>query len=221
MSDPQSERLGAADDYRARMWGPVPWTGRPAPRLVVEGMLLGLTSAGLVVGAGTAGVLTGHSALGTGVGGVVALASAVYLLFTHAGRVLLVGVAVLGGVLAWWVPGQVAEAVLAARGRPRTVVVTEVHVHRYEGRNYVKNSCSVRLPDSTPVAVEAWRSCGSSVRAGQHLTMVFDPEGVVDPTDRLLPASAAEAGAGPAAVALALAVLCCVAVIKSQPSHPS
>ncbi|WP_435239542.1 hypothetical protein [Streptomyces sp. YPW6] len=180
-------------------------------------MLLGLTTACLVTGAAVAGELTGHSALGTGVGVAVALACAVYLFFTNAGRVLLVGIALLGVALACWVPGQTAEAVLAARGEPRTVVVTEVHVHRYEGRDYVKNSCSVELLDGTPVAVEAWRSCGPAVRAGHRLTMAFDPEGVIDPTDRILPASAAAAGAGPAGAALALAVLCCVAVIRSQP----
>ncbi|MFC9245591.1 hypothetical protein ACFT7S_16675 [Streptomyces sp. NPDC057136] len=217
MSDPQSEGLGAADNYRTRMWGPATFAERPPTRLVVEGALLGLTTACLVVGAAAAGALTGHSALGTGVGVAVALACAVYLFFTNAGRVLLVGVALLGGVLAWWVPGQTAEAVLAARGEPRTVVVTEVHVHRYEGRDYVKNSCSVELLDGTPVAVEAWRSCGPAVRTGHHPTMVFDPEGVIAPTDRVLPASAAAAGAGPAGAALALAVLCCVAVIRSQP----
>ncbi|MFE4800316.1 hypothetical protein ACFRFL_36160 [Streptomyces sp. NPDC056708] len=47
--------------------------------------------------------------------------------------------------------------------------------------------------------------------------MVFDPEDAVPPTDRILPASAAAALAGPAAASLALAALCCVAVIRSQP----
>ncbi|WP_051874816.1 hypothetical protein [Streptomyces exfoliatus] len=201
----------------AFLWGPANFSGRPPARLVVEGVVVGVVTAGLVAGAAVAGVLTGFGTVGTVVGVVVALASAGYLFATNAGRVLVGAVALLGGVLAWWIPGQTAQAVLAARGESRTVVVTEVHVHRYEGRNYVKNSCSVRLLDGTPVPTEAWRGCGADARPGQHLTMVFDPEDAVPPTDRVLPASAAAALAGPAAASLALAALCCVAVIRSQP----
>ncbi|MGW8768008.1 hypothetical protein ACWGN5_36645, partial [Streptomyces sp. NPDC055815] len=201
----------------AFLWGPANFSGRPPARLVVEGVVVGVVTAGLIGAAAATGVLTGFSTIGTVVGAVVALASAVYLFATNAGRALVAVVALSGGVLAWWIPGQTAQAVLAARGESRTVVVTAVHVHRYEGRNYVKNSCSVRLPDGAPVATEAWRSCGADAHPGQQLTMVFDPEGAVPPTDRVLPASAAAALAGPAAAGLALAALCCVAVIRSQP----
>ncbi|MGW6563946.1 hypothetical protein [Streptomyces sp. NPDC054975] len=201
----------------AFLWGPANFSGRPPTRLVVEGIVVGLVTAGLIAAAAVTGVLTGFDTAGTVVGVVVGLAAAGYLFSTNAGRVLVGAVALLGGALAWWIPGQTAQAVLAARGEPRTVVVTEVHVHRYEGRNYVKNSCSVRLPDGTPVPTEAWRTCGDTARPGQHLTMVFDPDDAVPPTDRILPATATEALAGPAAATLALAALCCVAVIRSQP----
>lgn len=201
----------------AFLWGPANFTGRPPARLVVEGVVVGVVTAGLVAGAAVTGVLTGFDTIGTVVGAVVALASAGYLFSTNAGRVLVAAVALLGGALALWIPGQTAQAVLAARGESRTVVVTEVHVHRYEGRNFVKNSCSVRLLDGTPVPAEAWRSCGADARPGQRITMVFDPEDAVPPADRILPASAAAALAGPAAASLALAALCCVAVIRSQP----
>ncbi|MGW0827237.1 hypothetical protein [Streptomyces sp. NPDC002845] len=97
------------------------------------------------------------------------------------------------------------------------MVVTEVDVHRYKGRDYVKNSCSVELPDGTPVMTEVWRSCGLSTEPGDRLTMVFDPQGTIAPTDRLLPGSAAEAAVRPAAAALLLAALCCIAVVRSQP----
>lgn len=201
----------------AFLWGPANFSGRPPGRLVVEGAVVGLLTAGLIAGAAVTGVSTGYATIGTVVGIVVALASAGYLFATNAGRALVGAVALFGGFLAWWIPGHAADAVLAARGVSRTVVVTEVHVHRYEGRDYVKNSCSVQLLDGTPVRTEAWRTCGAGARPGQHLTMVFDPEGAVPPTDSVLPATAAEGFAGPAAASLALAALCCVAVIRSQP----
>ncbi|WP_351228612.1 hypothetical protein [Streptomyces sp. NPDC002133] len=204
-------------DNEAFLLGPANFSGRPPVRLVVEGVVVGIVTAGLVAGAAVTGVLTGVDTVGTVVGVVVGLAAGWYLLSTNAGRVLAAAVALFGGALAWWIPGQTAQAVLAARGESRTVVVTEVHVHRYEGRNYVKNSCSVRLLDGSPVPTEAWRTCGATARTSQHLTMVFDPEDAVPPTDRILPATATEALAGPAAATLALAALCCVAVIRSQP----
>ncbi|MDI9887826.1 hypothetical protein QMZ92_26510 [Streptomyces sp. HNM0645] len=202
---------------RAFLWGPANFSARPPARLVGEGVVVGLLTAGLVAGAAVTGVLTGFDTVGSVVGVLVGLAAAGYLFSTNAGRALVGAVALFGGALAWWIPGQTAQAVLAARGESRTVVVAEVHVHRYEGRNYVKNSCSVRLLDGTPVPTEAWRTCGATARPGQHLTMVFDPEDAVPPTDRILPATAAEALAGPAAATVALAALCCVAVIRSQP----
>jgi hypothetical protein len=202
-------------DDKAFLWGPANVTGRPPARLVVEGLLVGLLTAGPVAGAAVAGALTGFVFAGTAAGVVVGLAGAWYLFSTNAGRVLVGAVALLAGALAWWLPDMTARAVLAARGESRTVVVTVVHVHRYEGRNYVKNYCSVRLLDGTPVPTKASRTCGADARPGRHLTMVFDPEGAVPPTDRVLPATATEALAGPAAATLALAALCCVAVIRS------
>lgn len=202
---------------RAFLWGPANFSGWPPARLVVEGVVVGVLTAGLVAGAAVTGVLTGFDTVGTVVGVVVGLAAAWYLFSTNAGRVLVGAVALLGGALAWWIPGQATQAVLATRGESRTVVVTEVHVHRYEGRDHVKNSCSVRLLDGTPVPTEAWRTCGATARPGRHLTMVFDPEDAVPPTDRVLPSSAFEALAGPTAATLALAALCCVAVIRSEP----
>ncbi|MFE7328172.1 hypothetical protein ACFU8W_24955 [Streptomyces sp. NPDC057565] len=201
----------------AFLWGPANFSGRPPTRLTVEGVAVGLVTAGLLAGASVAGTLTGFDTVGSVAGVVVGLATAWYLFSTNAGRVLVGAVALLGGALAWWIPGATVRAVLAARGESRTVVVTEVHVHRYEGREYVKNSCSVRLLDGTPVPTEAWRTCGATARPGQRLAMVFDPKDAVLPTDRILPASAAEALAGPAAATVALAALCCVAVIRSQP----
>ncbi|MDT9686964.1 hypothetical protein Q5762_01090 [Streptomyces sp. P9(2023)] len=116
----------------AFLWGPANFSGRPPARLVVEGVVVGVLTAGLVAGAAVTGVLTGFDTVGTVVGVVVGLAAAWYLFSTNAGRVLVGAVALLGGALAWWIPGQATQAVLAARGEDRTVVVTEVHVHRYE-----------------------------------------------------------------------------------------
>lgn len=201
----------------ASLWGPANFSGRPPARLVVEAGIVGVVTAGSVAGAVVTGTLTGFDTVGTVAGVVVGLAAAWYLFSTNAGRALVCAVAVFGGVLAWWIPGQTAQAVLAARGESRTVVVTEVHVHRHEGRDYVKNSCSVRLLDGTPVATEAWRTCDATARPGRHLTMIFDPKDAVPPTDRPLPATAIEPVAGMAAATLALAALCCVAVIRSHP----
>jgi hypothetical protein len=202
---------------RAMMWGPANFTGMPPRRLMAEGAVLGVLGAGLVVGAGVAGLLTGHRTWGTGAAIVVTLALAVYLFFTNAGRVLVVAVAILGVALAWWVPDATADAVLAERGERRTVEVTAVHAHRYEGRDYVNYSCSVALPDGTPLETEAWPSCLSSSEPGDQLSMVFDPAGVVAPTDRILPDSALGAGARTAGVALLLAVVCFTAVVRSYP----
>ncbi|MGV9991540.1 hypothetical protein [Streptomyces sp. NPDC003374] len=47
--------------------------------------------------------------------------------------------------------------------------------------------------------------------------MVFDPGGAIDPTERLLPGSATEAVSRLAGLALLLAAVCCVAVVRSQP----
>ncbi|MCX4694805.1 hypothetical protein [Streptomyces sp. NBC_01408] len=201
----------------AFLWGAANFSGRPPTRLVIEGVAVGVVTAGLIAGVVVTGTLTGFDTMGSVVGVIVGLAAAWYLFATNAGRVLVGAVALLGGALAWWIPGQTAQAVLAARGESRTVVVTEVHVHRYEGRDYVKNSCSVRRLDGTPVPTEAWRTCGATARQGHHLTMVFDPSDAVPPTDRILPATAAEALAGPAAATLALMALCCVTVIRAQP----
>jgi hypothetical protein len=147
----------------------------------------------------------------------VALGIAVYLFFTNAGRILLGVVAILGAVLAWWVPGAATEAYLAERGEARTVVVTAVHEHHYRGRDYVNYSCSVKLPDGTQVEAQAWRTCHLSTEPGDRLSMVFDPRGVVAPTDRLLPTSALAPGVGPSAVALLLAAVCFTAVVRSCP----
>ncbi|WP_369147748.1 hypothetical protein [Streptomyces sp. R44] len=201
----------------AFLWGPANFSGRPPGRLLAEGALVGLATAGVIAGAAVAGASTGFGVPGTVAGVVAALGSAAYLLATNAGRALVGAVALLGGFLAWWLPGQAAQAVLAARGVSRPVVVTEVHVHRYEGRDHVAYSCAVRLPDGTPVSAEAWRGCGAGVRPGRRLTMVFDPDGAVPPTDRVLPSSAAVGFAGPAAASLGLAALCGVAVVRSRP----
>lgn len=95
--------------------------------------------------------------------------------------------------------------------------VTAVHPHRYEGRDYVNYSCSVRLPDGTPVTAEAWSTCLSSTEPGDRLSMVFDPAGVVAPTDRPLPGSALGAGARTGGIALLLAAVCFTAVVRSCP----
>ncbi|MFE4800315.1 hypothetical protein ACFRFL_36155 [Streptomyces sp. NPDC056708] len=100
----------------AFLWGPANFTGRPPARLVVEGVVVGVVTAGLVAGAAVTGVLAGFDMIGTVVGAVVALVSARYLFSTNAGRVLVGAVALLGGALALWIPGQTAQAVLAAHG---------------------------------------------------------------------------------------------------------
>ncbi|MFE0802560.1 hypothetical protein [Streptomyces sp. NPDC058812] len=204
-------------NYRALMWGPANFRGTPPKRLLLEGTVLGTGLSGLIAGSAVAGALTGHRLPALVAGIVLALGAAAYLFFTNAGRVLLIMVALLGAVLSWWVPRVTAEAVLAERGETRSVVVTEVHEHRYEGRDYVKNSCTTQLPDGTPVEAQAWRSCTLSTRPGDRLTMVFDPEGAIEPTDRPLPGSAAEAAWRPTGLALLLAAICCVAVVRSKP----
>lgn len=213
------DQSGPAPDIssRALMWGPANFTGMPPKRLLLEGVLLGIGLSVLIAGSAVAGALTGHRLPALVAGIVLALGTAAYLFFTHAGRVLLTVVALLGAVLSWWVPRVTAEAVLAERGETRSVVVTEVREHRYEGRDYVKNSCTTELPDGTPVEAEAWRSCTLSTEPGDRLSMVFDPEGVFEPTDRVLPGSAAEAAWRPAGLALLLTAICCVAVVRSQP----
>ncbi|WP_415941103.1 hypothetical protein [Streptomyces sp. 067-1] len=131
------DQSGAIPDTSCRtlMWGPANFRGAPPKRLLLEGAVLGTGLSGLITGSAVSGVLTGHRlpVLVTGI--VLALGTAVYLFFTHAGRVLLIMVALLGAVLSWWVPRVTAEAVLAERGEARSVVVTEVHEHRYEGRD--------------------------------------------------------------------------------------
>ncbi|MFG3126529.1 hypothetical protein [Streptomyces tendae] len=210
---------GAVPDtsYRALMWGPANFRGTPPKRLLLEGTVLGMGLSGLIAGSAVAGALTGHRLPALVAGIVFALGAAAYLFFTNAGRVLLIMVALLGAVLSWWVPRVTAEAVLAERGEARSVVVTEVHEHQYEGRDYAKNSCTTQLLDGTPVEAQAWRSCTLATQPGDRLTMVFDPEGVVEPTDSPLPGSAAEAAWRPVGLALLLASFCCVAVVRSKP----
>ncbi|MCZ4606908.1 hypothetical protein O3S80_24745 [Streptomyces sp. Lzd4kr] len=203
--------------YRALMWGPANFIGMPPRRLLVEGVITGVGLSGLIAGSAVAGALTGHRLPALVAGIVIALGTAVYLFFTNAGRVLLVAVALLGAVLSWWAPRVTAEVVMTERGETRTVVVTEVHTHRYEGRDYVKNSCTVELPNGTPVEAEAWRTCTLSTKPGDHLSMVFAPKGVFEPTDHELPDSAVQAGWPPAGLALLLAGICCIAVVRSQP----
>ncbi|QEU69674.1 hypothetical protein CP966_33740 [Streptomyces galilaeus] len=183
---------------------------------MVVGAVLGRGVATVVVGSAVAGALTGHRLPALAAGIVVAWGAAAYLFFTNAGRVLVAAVALLGAVLSWWVP-RVTDEVLAERGEARSVVVTGVHTHRYEGRDYVQNSCTVELLDGTPVTAEAWRTCTLATTVGDHLEMVFDPDGVVAPTDRSLPVSAAEGGWRLAGLALLLAAVCSVAVVRLQP----
>lgn len=179
--------------YRAMMWGPANFRGTPPKGLVVEGLLIGFLATGAILGVNVAGAFSGHVIVGRLAAAVVLVILALYLLRTNAGRVLVFLVVALGVALTWFTPRDTADVVLAARGQARTVIVTDVIVHDYKGRDYTKNSCRVRREDGKPVKELAWRSCTLAAEPGDRLTMVFDPDGTFEATDRFLPDSMLQA----------------------------
>lgn len=203
--------------YRAMMWGPANFAGFPPRGLVIEGLLIGLLATGAVVGANVAGSFSDHVATGRISAAVVLAIVAIYLLRTNAGRVLVVLVLALGAALTWSTPRDTANAVLAERGQMRTVVVTDVIVQDYEGRDYTKNSCRVRRENGKPVTELAWSSCTLSTEPGDRLTMVFDPDGTFAPTDRFLPGSGFEAVRGLLIISLLSVATIFTAIVRSLP----
>ncbi|MFB8777990.1 hypothetical protein [Streptomyces broussonetiae] len=166
----------------ATVWGPAEFIGLPPWRLAAKGLVTGVLGAGLIVGCGIAGAWTGWPALGGGEAGLVAVAVlAVRLLALRAGRALIGIVVVLGVCLVAQTPQVAAGMVLAERGHTRSAVVVSVEHGDQTGAGEDRYLCSVTDRDGEPLGVRIWRGCGPSVRPGDALTVVYDPEGRVPP----------------------------------------
>jgi type II secretory pathway pseudopilin PulG len=198
---------------RAVLWGPAEYPGRPPVWLVREGVVVGLLGTLCVVGCAAVARLAGVPAARAGAGGVVcALALTLYLLVVRAGRVLVGAVAVLGVLLALLVPQVTADIVMAERGQRQEVVVTAVR-SSLSGHAGATGLCSFAHVDGVPLTGPVLRGCRSSTAAGDRVEVLFDPAGVLTPRA----AGTFDAGrmAGTVALALALPLLCLIAVVRS------
>ncbi len=167
----------------------------------------------------TISIVGGRRAMISAATGAVAL----HLLITGAGHLLVAGVTALGILLAPALSEVATEAVLVGAGRDRDVVVTAV---AHEPTGNPAYYCSVRLRDGAPVGVRLWRGCGPAVEPGDVIGMVYDPEGRVGPRGIDGAAPLLRGLGETAALLLAFAALCLLAVVRSYrvssagSSHP-
>ncbi|MFE1289879.1 hypothetical protein [Streptomyces sp. NPDC058751] len=202
---------------RSAVWGPAEFIGRPPPRLVGEGILVGALGAGSIVGAGAAGDRTGLSVLVSGEAGLVCAGILVlYLVLLRAGRALVGIVAVLGVCLALQAPQVVADVVSAGGERVVPRAVTSGEGEGKEGAGGVRRPCPAVARGGAPIEVRVRRDCGRTTRPGDALAVVHGPEGRMPPR--------APAG-GPlralAALAAALLAGCVLAVVRSHRLAPA
>ncbi|WP_149827314.1 hypothetical protein [Streptomyces tailanensis] len=191
--------------------------GRSSMWLRCEGLVVAFVGTPLVVGAGLYGALAGPGAPSISAAGVVCtLALSLYLLIVRAGRVLVGFIALTGMALAVLVPRVTAEIALSERGHRKDVIVTAVQAEQAPSGRSAGVLCSYAWEDGAPVLVPIRRGCRTTTSAGEHISVLFDPRGVITPR-----------AAGPfrlgrfavtAALALMLPVLCVAAVQRSYRS---
>ncbi|MFF4873364.1 hypothetical protein [Streptomyces sp. NPDC000961] len=216
--------MGLGAQLVERLLGAAEYEGSPPVWLVTEGAVVAVSAAVLTTGSGVGAVLVGLSRPGsTAVVLVVVAAVALHLLITGAGHLLVAGVTALGILLAPALSEVATEAVLVGAGRDRDVVVTAV---AHEPTGNPAYYCSVRLRDGAPVGVRLWRGCGPAVEPGDVIGMVYDPEGRVGPRGIDGAAPLLRGLGETAALLLAFAALCLLAVVRSYrvssagSSHP-
>lgn len=180
---------------------------------MVEGAVVSVAGTLLVVGSSAIGVLAGPAAFRSGAAGVVCiLGLALYLLIVRAGRVLVVGVVVVGVALAVFIPRVTAEITLTERGYRQDVFVTAVQSERStQGRT--DRRCTFSWADGEPVPVAIRRGCQAHTTVGERVAVLFDPRGVLAPRAAGRFRTGRFIGTGP--LALVLPVLCLLAVARS------
>ncbi|MGC0334840.1 hypothetical protein RKD23_007830 [Streptomyces sp. SAI-170] len=201
---------------RDTVWGPAEFQGLPPWWLVAEGLVAGGLTVAAVTGSALAGAWYGIPGLADGEGGLLCAAAIVlYLGVMRAGRALVGIVAVLGVCLALQAPPAAAGAVLAARGRLESVVVTSVDGAPAAGPGRGRYLCSVADRDGLPLEVRIWRGCGKDTRPGDALAVVYDTGGTVPPRG----VAAGGLSSGPlrnlGGWAAAFVAACVVAVVRS------
>ncbi|MFF7980160.1 hypothetical protein ACFZDK_13670 [Streptomyces sp. NPDC007901] len=201
---------------RATVWGPAEFVGLPPWRLVAEGLLAGILTAGAVVGTTLYGAWTGRPSLADGEGGLACVvALALYLVSVGAGRALVGIIVLLGVCLALQAPQAAAGMVLAERGRVQSVTVTSVEDGWATDGGRGRYLCSVRDADGMPLKVRIWRGCEQTTRPGDALTVVYDPRGRVPTRGTEAESIVPEPLRGLAPWAAALVAGSLVAVVRS------
>ncbi|MGW4890256.1 hypothetical protein [Streptomyces murinus] len=168
---------------RTAVWGPAEFVGLPPARLVRKGVLVAVAAASAIFGTALLGAWTGRTALADGEAGLAVVgALVVYLVCAGAGRALVGVTALLGVCFALQTPQAAAGVVLAERGRVRSVMVTSVEARQSAGADADGRwLCSVTDRVGVPPGTRIWRGCDGSIRPGDALAVVYDPQQRVPP----------------------------------------
>ncbi|WP_156723015.1 hypothetical protein [Streptomyces apocyni] len=194
---------------KRHLWGPAEYTGSPPRWLSREGVVVSALSTAAIITAGAAGALTGTPVLFSGMIGVLlTLSLAIYLITTRAGHLLVAAVTILGVTLALQSPEVAAEAVLANRGEPQTATVTSIAFG-------TAAHCSVAAQDGRIVRTTITRGCSQTTRPGDAIGIISDPKGHLRPRGAGFSESLNRSLAKTTGLALALASLCYLTVIRS------
>ncbi|MDO0930346.1 hypothetical protein QQY66_01000 [Streptomyces sp. DG2A-72] len=190
------------------------YSSSPSTWSVAEGLFVAFVGTVLVVGSSVYCVLAGPAALSAGeAGAICTLALALYLLIVRAGRVLVGAIVLTGLALSVLLPRVTAEIALTERGHRQDVIVTAVQTEQTASGRGSGVRCTYAWEDGAPVSVRIRRGCGTTTSAGEHLTVLFDPKGVITP--RAVGPFRLGRFVGTAALTLALPLLCVVAVARS------
>jgi hypothetical protein len=201
---------------RAAVWGPAEFVGFPPWWLVGEGLLAGTLGVAVIVGSTVVGAWYGLPVLAKGEAGLVCVAAlCLYLGLVRAGRALIGLVAVLGVCLALQAPQVAAGVVLAERGRVEAGMVTSVEGGPAAVSSHGRYFCSVAGRNGTPLEVRIWRGCGQSIRPGDELAVVHDPNGRVPPRGMEADATVGRPLRDLGGWAAVLIAGCVVAVVRS------
>ncbi|MFJ6835710.1 hypothetical protein [Streptomyces sp. NPDC091209] len=214
---PPAPEPDLTEHLRSTVWGPAEFVGWPPRWLVGEGILAGVLGAGSIVGVGVVGDRTGVPVLASGEAGLVCAGVLVlHLVRVRAGRAFVGIVAVLGVCLALQAPQAAAGVVPEDGERVAPMVVTSVEGGERAGAGRSRYLCSVVARDGVPLKVRVRRGCDRTVRPGDVLAVVYDPEGRLAP--RALAAGPVTTGPlrGLAALAAALLAGCVLAVVRAH-----
>ncbi|QNS03358.1 hypothetical protein [Streptomyces xanthii] len=202
-----------ADRMRAALWGPAEFVGPPGPGLLAHGLAVGAAGTGAVTAAGAVGMWAGPPVLARGEAGLMVVAAlVVYLAVLRAGRALVGIVAVLGVCLTLTVPQAAAGLALAERGRVEQAKVASVE--RVPGHR--RSFCEL-VPESphAPPGTRIWRGCTAATGPGDDLTIVYDPRGRAPLRGSAQPHERRATALRLAALALGVALMSALAVVRS------